>query len=200
MAGSTADLLFHSARLLVAVVFLYAGFVKLRQGADLRITVSQVGMLPKRVQRSELWPLLPWIELAVGSLLTIRFFPVFAGIAALLLTLAFLAFHTYIVDIAPNSAETTCNCFGDALKVSVTRRSQLGAVALLLLATLNAVESFQIADQSRAFSQQLVDSAIGLGLAVLFVVVSRSWVERRKEARSTEAGHHVRLQETEYQA
>lgn len=199
MPDFAADLLLYSPQLLVAVIFLYAGFVKLWQGVDLRITVSQVGLLPKRVRESVIWLLLPWIELAVGGLLATQLFPVVTGIIALVLTLGFLAFHTYLVDIAPSSVDRSCNCFGNASRGNVSRRSQLGAGTLMLLSALNAAVAVQATNQTLPVPQHLFNAAIRIGLAVSLVVVVRFFAERRKEGRAKVARQPVRLHEKEYQ-
>ncbi len=95
-------------RLLLAGIFIYAGYVKVQ--APLQFSVAIAGY--KLVPESLVLPLatyLPWLEIALGALLLsgwkIRYMAI--GAAALLLSFTAMLTVTYLRGI-----EADCGCFG----------------------------------------------------------------------------------------
>lgn len=124
-------LLEWGARLFLAVLFIYAGYAKLREPFLFEIAVDSYQLLPPwgviAVART-----LPWLEMALGVLLLSGWkLPYFAAFTALL-----LGFFLALMAISyARGVEATCGCFGFGEPVSpytLGRDTVLFGVAVFL--------------------------------------------------------------------
>jgi uncharacterized membrane protein YphA (DoxX/SURF4 family) len=121
------------ARLLLAAVFLYAGFVKLGASERFAVTVAQFSILPPEWITGFAFAL-PWIEVAVGLALLTPWTARAGALAAAALLVVFLG----ALGWAWNQGVTTdCGCFGDtptsdSPALAMARDAALLAITLLL--------------------------------------------------------------------
>jgi len=122
-------------RLLLAGVFLYSGYIKLKEPLQFAVAVSGYQLLPEKL----VWPVanyFPWIELLLGMALLIgwkiRYFSLFA--VGLLLFFTTILLITYFRGINAN-----CGCFSfdDPISLKTIFRD----ATLLIPAVFLAIES-----------------------------------------------------------
>jgi uncharacterized membrane protein YphA (DoxX/SURF4 family) len=120
-----------AARLFLAALFVYAGYVKLKEPFLFEMAVDSFQLLPP-------WgviavaKILPWLEIALGLVLLVGWkLPYFAGFTTLL-----LGFFLGMMAISyARGTEAVCGCFGYGEPVSprtLARDTALFAVAVYL--------------------------------------------------------------------
>lgn len=121
------------ARIGLAVMFLYAGFVKSGASEGFARTISQFTILPPSLV--ELFSLtLPWIEVLCGILLLI---PKSARIGAVLAAVLLMTFIVAIGWALSQGLIVDCGCFGEDVPPSRERMvATLVRDAVLLVLTL----------------------------------------------------------------
>ena len=136
-----------AGRLIIAVIFLYAGYEKVREPwLQFAIAIDSF----KAVPESWLEPLartLPWCEIALGiSLLPGILSRYFSLIATLLLTL----FLSVGIRAYANGLQVDCGCFGAGHSGAIDAMWFVEHVAMLALAAVVTVGEFMQA-RSRRF-------------------------------------------------
>src|SRR5579872_1494299 len=104
-----------AVRLVLAAVFLYGAWAKLRTPWELfAMSVDSYHILPlpwvELVART-----LPWLEVLIGVLLLIGIFPRSAAVAS---SLMLLVFFGLMVRAYANGEEINCGCFGPGEMIS----------------------------------------------------------------------------------
>jgi uncharacterized membrane protein YphA (DoxX/SURF4 family) len=119
------------ARLLLATVWLTAGFSKLAQDGQSRSeAIEDFHVLPRSAAQM-FGIMLPWIELSLGALLLIgMWLPYAAGVSAVLLVLFSLAISINLLK----GRDVECNCFGQLGQARISWAAVARNVALLAAA------------------------------------------------------------------
>ena len=128
-----------AGRLIVAVIFLYAGYVKVRQPwLQFAISIDSFKAVPE-TWLEPLARLLPWCEIALGiSLLPGILSRYFALIATLLLTL----FLSVGIRAYAKGLQVDCGCFGAGNSGAIDARWFAEHVAMVGLALAVTVGEF----------------------------------------------------------
>jgi uncharacterized membrane protein YphA (DoxX/SURF4 family) len=114
-------------RLVLGVVFLYAAYVKLKNGWPLfAMSIESYGILPLG---AVVWlaRLLPWIEMALGAWLIAGIFPRTAAVFTALLLGGFLVL---MVSARLRGMTIDCGCFGPGEAISWKTLLRDGSLAL----------------------------------------------------------------------
>lgn len=141
-------------RILLAVVFIYTGYIKLQEPLQFAAAVTGYQLVPEAL----IWPVatyFPWVEIILGIALLvgwkIRYFSL--GAVGLLLFFTFLMLLTYFRGI-----EANCGCFSfdDPISLKTIFRDSL----LLIPAAFLAAEShFRARPMARA-NPEAADMAV----------------------------------------
>jgi uncharacterized membrane protein YphA (DoxX/SURF4 family) len=141
------------ARILLAVIFIYTGYIKVRAPLQFAVAITGYQLVPENL----IWPIanyFPWVEIALGVALLIgwkiRYFSL--GAVALLLFFTVLLLITYFRGIDAN-----CGCFSfdDPISLKTIFRDSL----LLVPAVFLAVETHLRAQSKAHSSSAAVDPA-----------------------------------------
>jgi peroxiredoxin len=121
------------ARIVLAAVFAVAGVGKLVRGSDTEATVAEFGVSDGL--RRPLALALPLAELAIAVALLPAFTAPWAGVAAVLVL---IAFTTAVARVLGRGGEVDCNCFGSLGPSRIGRWTLVRNLVLLALAALVA--------------------------------------------------------------
>ncbi len=121
-----------ACRLVLAGIFIYSGYIKLRSPLQFASAIAGYKLVPDTV----IFPLatyLPWAEIALGALLLIgwKIRYISMGAAALLLTFTAILTLTYMRGI-----DADCGCFGFGDRISprtITRDGLMLLPAVFLI-------------------------------------------------------------------
>jgi uncharacterized membrane protein YphA (DoxX/SURF4 family) len=119
-------------RLLLALVFIYAGVAKLIDHQYFPVAIARYQILP----HSLVLPMalyLPWLEIVTGVSV---FFSPFSSGALLLQMLLCAAFSTAIASALYRGLNIDCGCFGLAVRHSTLLFALFRSIALGILATV----------------------------------------------------------------
>jgi len=128
MRVRTADVVYRILRWIVALVFIYAGFMKILNPSLFAEQIDNYRMLPYWLVTITA-VILPWLELLCGFLLIAG---KWRGGAASLLTLLTLVFLIAIGSAMARGLDITCGCFGMTEAGSKVGWSKIGEDILLL--------------------------------------------------------------------
>lgn len=108
---STRDeFLYHSARIILGTIFLFACFDKLLRPDDFAVVIYNYQVLPDGLVNLAAI-LLPWVELVLGLSLILN---VWIADAAVLGNLLLLAFFSVLVFNLARGLDVSCGCFSTA--------------------------------------------------------------------------------------
>jgi Methylamine utilisation protein MauE len=113
-----------AARFIVALIFLRAGTAKLADRFDFRAAVANYRILPSSLT-GPVAAILPWAEIAVGTLLTVG---MLTSPAAAVLALLLAAFSVAIAINLARGREFACGCTGTAPSMISWRHVAVNAV------------------------------------------------------------------------
>ncbi len=172
------------SRLLLATVFAAAALGKLGRRAETEATIDAFGV-PVTVRRP-LALALPAIELAIAAALLPAASAPFAGVAALVLLLAFSA---AVGRVLLRGEDVDCNCFGSLGPSRITRLTLARNLALLVPAAVVAGAGWVDSGPSAVAWVGDLDSAAaacvlgGAGLAVAVLAIAFCWQLMRQNGR-----------------
>jgi len=153
-------------RLWPGLVFIIAGFAKLKSGSSFLMSESYV-LLPGYIQNFGNY-LLPWLEICAGLWLISGYFRKAALAAVMIFSLAFLGVNIYGITAGDGSS---CGCFG---KLFLLSHWQALILDCLMMVTIIVLMSFkkQLSNlRVRQLNLQYLKTAFSL-LSVLSIVLS----------------------------
>ena len=124
------DIAVTAARVVLAAVFLMAGWVKVREGSRFVRTVEQFRLLPKRTV-APFAMTLPWIEILIACALFAGFAINQAAITVLALMALFVTASVWAVSQGMN---VHCDCFGLLYRERIGKTTLVRDALLILLA------------------------------------------------------------------
>lgn len=113
MKIDASNLFWFGARILVGLVFAYAGLMKLLEpSANFEAAILQYGVFPPG-WISWIARIVPWLEWLLGSLTVVGYAPRLTALGVSLLSLAFLV-TLGSSGLLLESVPTDCGCFGNS--------------------------------------------------------------------------------------
>jgi uncharacterized membrane protein YphA (DoxX/SURF4 family) len=104
-------------RLVLGIIFIYAGFEKIAQPADFALTIQNYDMIPP-VLTNLVAITLPWLEFYCGIFLIIGLFlRASGGIIAMLMMLFIIALTTALI----RGLNIDCGCYGMESQITISR-------------------------------------------------------------------------------
>ncbi len=165
----------NSIRLIVALVFIFSGFVKLIDPIGTKIKMLEY-FSEDVLNLTFLSPYALWIsmflillEFALGIFLLFGLYPKFTSRALLIVILIFLFLTWYS---AYYNKVTDCGCFGDAIKLSTWETFYKNVILLLLILLLNKfykyITPFPSKKTATAIAHTLVLIGFILGIYTIY--------------------------------